>query len=278
MRIDELITRSTLPRLEAEMLMALALEKNRSWIMAHEDDEITEGQEHTFNTYSERRKKGEPMSYITGIREFYGREFIVTHATLIPRPATESLIDIAKQCIKEPKNRSAVIDTDIIGIARMFSSKEPETILDIGTGSGCIAITLALEGVKPRIIGVDTSLEAIKVAKKNACKFHVDRQVTLVHESGESAIRSIKQPFLIVSNPPYIPMGTRLEHTVAEFEPHSALFAGDEGMDVITTILSEATKNPHCVGVILECRKEQESIIDKTLSKYCQNLCRASES
>lgn len=268
MRIDDLITRSNLPRLEAEMLMALALEKNRSWIMAHDDEEIPASDERKFDAYCERRKKGEPISHITGIKEFYGREFIVTPATLIPRPATESLIEITKQFLAQPKNRIDVIDTEILGIATMLSSKEPSIILDIGTGSGCIAITLALEGVKQHIIAVDTSKEAIEVARKNADKFQVGEKVTLRHESGESVIRSMKQPFLIVSNPPYIPMGTQLERTVMEYEPHTALFAGEDGMDVLQSIVQEAKRNPHCVGVILECRADQLASVQQKIDAH----------
>lgn len=266
MQIADLLNSSGLTRLDGEILLGYTLKKSRTWIIAHADEEVTQESIEAFHRMSERRRAGEPIAYITGVKEFYGRDFIVTPATLIPRPATESLIDLTKDFLRQPKNRTEVIDTDIVGIARVLSAEPPKIILDIGTGSGCIAITLALEGVKEQIIAVDTSKEAIEVAKKNADEFHIGEKVILMHESGESVIRSMKHPFLVVSNPPYIPMETQVERTVMEYEPHTALFAGTDGMDVIQSIVDEAKRNPHCVGVILECKNEQKEAIDSSLN------------
>ena len=266
MQIADALKASRLPSIDAEILLGLILTKPRAWIIAHADQEMTQESIDAYHRLSERRRAGEPIAFITGTKEFYGRDFIVTPATLIPRPATEHLIDLTVDFLKHPKNRTEVIDTEIVGIARMLSGKIPTTILDIGTGSGCIAVTLALEGIAQKIIAVDISDGAIGVARNNAEKHGAENHITFLHGSGADVIASLQEPFLVVSNPPYIPLGTTLDKTVGDYEPHSALFAGEKGMDVIKEILESAMHNNNCTGILLECRGDQVTAIDALLN------------
>lgn len=267
MQIADALKSSRLPSIDAEMLLGFILRKPRAWVIAHADEEMTEDTTDAFHRLSERRRSGEPIAYIIGTKEFYGRDFIVTPATLIPRPATEQLIDLTKDFLKQPKDRTEVIDTDIVGVTRVLSTETPKIILDIGTGTGCIAITLALEGVKQRIIGLDISKSALEIAKQNAMKYGLKETLDLKCAEGAMVIASMNEPFLIVSNPPYIPLETTLEKTVRDFEPNIALFAGKTGLDVITSIVESAKSNENCTGMILECRADQENAIDTLLGR-----------
>lgn len=265
MHISEVLTACHLPRLDAEILLSHVLGKTRTWVIAHEHDALSQESIDAFAKLALRRRAGEPVAYITGSKEFYGRAFLVTPAVLIPRPATEGLIDLTKDFLQNPKNEERDIDTEIVSISRVLSDKTPVVILDIGTGSGCIAVTLALEGVAQKIIAVDISETAIEVARKNAEKYGVEKKVTFLHANGGDIITSMKEPFLIVSNPPYIPTNTTLEKTVNDYEPHSALFAGRDGLDVIESLVVTAEINSYCTGTILECRADQVQPINAIL-------------
>lgn len=165
-----------------------------------------------------RRMTHEPVAYVSGIREFYGREFMVTRAVLIPRPETEGVIEAIPP--------GALADRE----------NGPPVALDIGTGCGCLAITLALEHPNARIIATDISHQALAVARENARRFGADRA-----EFVESAFVPAGVPplDLIVTNPPYVPERDResLSPDVRDFEPAQALFAGDDGLDVIRALL-----------------------------------------
>ena len=165
-----------------------------------------------------RRMTHEPVAYITGVREFYGREFMVTRAVLIPRPETEGVVEAVPS-----------------GVLANPSAGQP-VALDIGTGSGCLAITLALEHPYVRVIATDVSREALGMARENAQRLGADRVEFL-----ESALVPPGLPplDLIVTNPPYVPEGDResLAPDVRDFEPAQALFAGEDGLDVIRALL-----------------------------------------
>ena len=168
-----------------------------------------------------RRMTHEPVAYITGVREFYGRDFMVTRAVLIPRPETEGVIE--------------AVPPDIFAGQ---GTNEP-VALDIGTGSGCLAITLALEHPATRVIATDVSREALAIANENAQRLGADRV-----EFVESPLVPPGLPplDLIVTNPPYVPERDResLSPDVRDFEPALALFAGEDGLDVIRALLPQA--------------------------------------
>jgi len=211
--------------------------------------------------FVKRRETHEPIAYITGQKEFYGRPFHVDRNVLIPRPSTESLIDAVKAYLDDPKDSMEEIDTEIIVYSKKLQSQKPVILADIGTGSGCIAITLALEYPDQHIIATDISEDALKMAKVNAKHHHMTKRVTFKKGSGLEPLSDVKEPFLLISNPPYIPANQLLMNDVQDFEPHMALFAGEKGTDVLEILLDQAKKHKHCVGVVIECRTDQRDIL-----------------
>jgi release factor glutamine methyltransferase len=203
------------PRLTAEVLLAHALGRDRSYLFAHPEHELTELEWLHYGRHLHERLKGKPTQYITKRQEFFGREFRVGPEVLIPRPETEQVVEAALR-------RSG-------GVQR---------ILDIGTGSGALAVTLALE-TGAGTWATDISPAAAALAARNAGK--LGARVKFVVCDIASAIRpgSID---LIVSNPPYVPLSDRegLQREVRDYEPHVALFAGPTGFDVYERIVAEA--------------------------------------
>ena len=203
------------PRLTAEVLLAHSIGCPRSWLYAHSNEELKELWWIHYGRYLHQRLSGLPTQYITGTQEFFGRDFRVTPAVLIPRPETEHLIE-------------AVLKYSV------------STILDIGTGSGAIAVTLALE-TEARVTATDISSEALKVAQSNSRRLAA--LVDFLQCDLGSALRD--QSFdLVVSNPPYIPETDRaaLQREVRDHEPALALFAGADGLEIYRRLIPEAAR------------------------------------
>lgn len=202
------------PRLTAEVLLAYSTGHPRSWLFAHSDEELKEVWWIHYGRYLHQRLEGKPTQYITGTQEFYGRDFRVSPAVLIPRPETEHLIEAALQ-------------------------KRFEMALDVGTGSGAIAITLALE-TKARVVAGDISYAALAIAKQNAQSLGAN--VDLI-QCDVSAFRPATFD-LIVSNPPYIAETDRatLQREVRDHEPSLALFGGVDGLSIYRRLIPEAEK------------------------------------
>ena len=203
------------PRLTAEVLLAHSIGCPRSWLYAHSNEELKELWWIHYGRYLHQRLSGLPTQYITGTQEFFGRDFRVTPAVLIPRPETEHLIE-------------AVLKYSV------------STILDIGTGSGAIAVTLALE-TEARVTATDISSEALKVAQSNSRRLAA--LVDFLQCDLGSALRD--QSFdLVVSNPPYIPETDRaaLQREVRDYEPALALFAGADGLEIYRRLIPEAAR------------------------------------
>jgi release factor glutamine methyltransferase len=201
------------PRLNAEVLLAYAIGRDRTWLFAHSDEELREVWWIHYGRYLHQRMQGMPTQYITGRQEFYGREFRVTPDVLIPRPETEHLIEAA---IPHAHGR----------------------VLDIGTGTGAIAVTLALETQAP-VFATDISFAALGVARENARRLSAAVefvQCDLGSAFGEGAFD------LIVSNPPYVASGESLAREVRDHEPEIALFAGADGLDVYRRLIPEAAR------------------------------------
>ncbi len=201
------------PRLTAEVLLGHAVHCDRAYFYAHPEQELREVEWLHYGRYLDERMKGKPTQYITKVQEFYGREFKVTRDVLIPRPETELLVEVAA------KRLSGVI-------------------IDIGTGSGAIAITLALE-LKRRIIATDLSSEALVVAKANATK--LGAEVDFVEGD---LFKCFADGFadMVVSNPPYVALEDRatLQREVRDWEPSLALFGGPSGLCVYERLIPEA--------------------------------------
>ena len=173
----------------------------------------------TFDALIARRGKREPLAYITGQREFYGRVFAVEPGVLIPRPETEIIVDAVLEIVR---------------------ARTPPRILDIGTGSGCLAITVAMELPAALLTATDNSEAALGVARANARQFGVDTRITF--RAGD-LLADGDGPFdIIMSNPPYVPERDKasLDPEVRDYEPGAALFAGPDGLDVIRRLVPAA--------------------------------------
>lgn len=221
-----LVKISDSPRLDAEVLLAFVLEKNRSYLRAWNDKTLDSKTISKFKSLIVQRENGVPIAYLTGIREFWSRDFYVSPDVLIPRPDTEILIE---HCL-------AQIPIDL-----------PFTILDLGTGSGVIAITLAAERPKAKIFAVDARFAALEIAKKNGQQ-HNCQNIEFILSDWFSNVPPIGFD-LIVSNPPYIPFDDEhLTQGDVQFEPKSALIAAENGLADIKKIAMEAKNYLHKNG------------------------------
>ncbi|MDD5214798.1 MAG: peptide chain release factor N(5)-glutamine methyltransferase [Methylococcales bacterium] len=215
---QNLATISESPRLDAEVLLAFVLGKNRSYLRAWNDKILNEQEILQFESLLSQRQQGVPIAYLTGTREFWSRDFFVSPDVLIPRPDTEILIE---HCLE------------------MIPQDLPFQILDLGTGSGIIAITLACERPNAKIIAVDASESALKVAQKNAA-FHNCQNIEFILSDWFSNVPQRKFD-LIVSNPPYIcENDEHLTQGDVRFEPKSALVAAENGLRDIFDITKNA--------------------------------------
>lgn len=211
-------------RREAGSLLAYVLGRDRSFILTHAEDALGDEPAERFRECLERRAQGEPLQYITANQEFFGLDFEVTKDVLIPRPETEVLVETALKLFAEPA--------------------DAPFICDVGTGSGCIAITLMQQLPQARAIAIDISPDALAVARRNAERHSVSERINFVLSDCFAALtlRESRASFeLIVSNPPYVEEGAMadLQREVRDFEPRSALLAGTDGLDIIRRLLLE---------------------------------------
>lgn len=262
MRVSDAL-HAGIDRTDAEILLTHLLGKPRTWLLAHDEEPLSSAQEDQWVSWIARRKTGEPVAYIVGSKEFHGRLFSVTPSVLIPRPATETLIEATLEFLKKPGNAEIEADQEIVIVVRLLRNETPRLVADIGTGSGCIAITLALE-TELDVIGTDISAAALEVAKFNATTLKA--RVDWRHGDALDPLRDLTRPFLLVSNPPYIRDDAELMRDVAHFEPHDALFGGSDGANIVRRITIQAMKHPQCVGLIMECRSEHTAIIDALIA------------
>ena len=199
-------------RLEAELLLARAIDMPRSFLFAHPEDALDDGALQRLESTLARRLDGEPMAYITGTREFWSMELFVSPATLVPRPETELVVDIA---------------------LREIPRKVEWQILDLGTGSGAIALALARERQLCQITAIDVSADALAVARQNANQLSI-ANIEFVEGNWTEPVADQKFD-IIATNPPYVAAGdTALE--ALHSEPLSALAAGDDGLDSIRVL------------------------------------------
>jgi len=205
-------------RIEAQSLLGHAFTQPRFWLIAHDTDAISPEQEQRFSQLLTRRLQGEPVAYILGRREFYGLEFQVSPAVLIPRPDTELLVELALEHIPD---------------------SAPCRVLDLGTGSGAVAVTLAHLRPMAEVVAVDASKAALEVAAENA-RCYGAKNMTLKEGDWYSGLAG--ESFdVIVSNPPYIAQGdSHLQQGDLRFEPASALASGPDGLDDIRRIVADA--------------------------------------
>lgn len=248
-------------RTDAEVLLAHVLQRKRTWVFAHPEQKLSPAEEAAMREAATRRNAGEPVFYIVGEREFRGLSFAVDRHVLIPRPATESLVDLALEWWQEPFDVVRAVDSGIVAVGLSFGTSGPtRRIVDIGTGSGCIAVSLARELPQMPVVATDTSQEALAIARMNAERHGVAARVTFAHGASLKAVPEEEGAFVIVSNPPYIPAGSEEVHGDTRLhEPHEALYAGEDGMDVLAQLLRQARAHPLCRGMLVECREDQVS-------------------
>lgn len=203
-----------IPVAEARLLLGHLLGRDNAWLEAHRDDAVVEETAAEYSALAGRRAAGEPIAYLLGRREFYGRDFVVTPDVLIPRPETELLIDIAKE--------------------KLFAA-DSARILDLGAGSGCIAVTLALELPWAEVTAVDVSAAALAVARRNAARQAA--RVEFVASDWFAALPPQRYDF-IVANPPYVAAGDpHLDVGDLRFEPRDALTDHADGLSAIRHIV-----------------------------------------
>lgn len=249
--LDDLIRDSGLPRAEARRLLASLTGQPLTWFMAHGDDPADPNTATRFQALAERRRAGEPLAYLLGQQEFYGRPFAVSPAVLIPRADTETLVETAlEQLLLLRQKRRAV----------------PLSLLELGTGSGIIAITLALEAPDTEVHAVERSPEALAVAQQNATALGASR----IHWHPGSWWQALARPRrfdLIVSNPPYIAAHDHhLQQGDLRFEPPQALAAGPDGLDDLRIIIGGAPAHLNPGGwLLLEHGYDQEAPVQTLL-------------
>lgn len=241
---------SDFPLLEAEIILSFVINKPRAWIVSHPDSRLEEENLEHANHLIGRLLKGEPLPYLTGIQAFYGLDFSITPDVLIPRPETESLVE---ECIKWLEERPS-----------------KRRMVDVGTGSGIIAITLANSFSDLAITAIDISEKALSVARNNAKKFHLEERVIFIHNN-LLADHQVKYD-LIAANLPYIPQGILKDLKVSKFEPELALNGGKDGLELIHKLLAQSRTNINPGGlIILEFQYDQAQSVEKTAEIYFPN-------
>jgi release factor glutamine methyltransferase len=213
------------PRLNAELLLMFALSCERSYLYAHPERELTESEQYRFNEVIRERARGCPTQYITGHQEFWGLDLLVSPAVLIPRPETEHVVETVLELVNEYR----------------FDGQGKLKALDVGTGSGCIALALASEMPHLEIHGCDISEDALEIARVNAARLGLGNKV-LFRKSDLLALYANQKFDFIISNPPYVGENEadKVQKQVREFEPRIAVFSGKEGMDIYRKLIPAA--------------------------------------
>ncbi|HEX8195047.1 MAG TPA: peptide chain release factor N(5)-glutamine methyltransferase [Pyrinomonadaceae bacterium] len=219
-RAAEFLKENADARRDAALLLGFVLNRERAFLIANDDRDLSYEEIELFFELIERRASGEPIQYITGRQEFFGLEFEVNENVLIPRPETEILVEAAIEILRE---------------------KENPYFCDVGTGSGCIPISILANLENAKAVAVDISSGALAVARKNAEKHRVAERIEF-YESDVFAVFQNPKFDLIVSNPPYIPNKDLpvLPREVREHEPHAALFGGAVGTEIVERLLTDA--------------------------------------
>lgn len=229
-------------RLDCLILLEFVMQKDRIFILSHEDTSLTSQQIAHLDAYLQRRESHEPIAYICSTKEFYGRDFLVSPSVLIPRPESETIIDLLKT-IEFP---------------------DDALLVDVGAGSGALAITASLECPSARVQGYDIDPETLTIASKNNIALH-----GTVEFKQRDLLEGLVEPaYGIIANLPYVANNQPLS-TDATFEPPLALFADNDGLDLIYLLIDQITDTTLLSGgyLILESEPRQHSRIQK----YAEN-------
>jgi release factor glutamine methyltransferase len=213
------------PRLNAETLLMFTLNCDRAYLFAHPERELTADEQARYDASLVERARGVPAQYITGHQEFWGMDLIVTPAVLIPRPETEHLIETV---------------LEVAGVGGQDCHTSSLRIVDVGTGSGCIALALAREFPYAEIVATDISSAALEIARANAARFQFQQRIQFLQAD---LLAGVDAPFdLVVSNPPYVgdTEEDQVQLEVRKFEPRNAVFGGQTGTEVIARLIPQA--------------------------------------
>ncbi|MGE5379982.1 MAG: peptide chain release factor N(5)-glutamine methyltransferase [Methylocystaceae bacterium] len=238
------------PRLEAEVLLAYCLQISRLGLYTSYDRPVSQEERETLKSLLKRRLTGEPMAYLTGQKEFMSLSFMVSPAVLIPRPDTEVLVERAINIVKEK------------GFTR---------VIDVGTGSGAIALSLAHYLPDLMIQAADISEDALAVARINAGNLGLEGQVQFLHSDLLTQVAGTFE--LIIANLPYVPtrMRDQISVSVREYEPGLALWAGEDGLDIYRQFIPQAASKLDTGGCLLiEIDQEQQEPVKTLLDEYQQ--------
>lgn len=215
--------------MNAELLLMFTLACNRAYLYGHPERELTSEECSRYDEALTQRATGIPAQYITGHQEFWGMDFVVTPSVLIPRPETEHVVERVLELVADWRRPHDPM-----------AASTSRRLIDVGTGSGCIALALAKELPQVEIHASDISAEALEIARANATRLSLEGQIEF-HQA--DLLEGINPPFhLVVSNPPYVGLGEedQVQLEVRKFEPRSAVFAGDSGLEVIERLLPQA--------------------------------------
>jgi release factor glutamine methyltransferase len=230
--------------LAAELLLLHVVGRDRTWLYAHPEDEISMEQEERFLSLIARRAAGEPTQYLTGKQEFWGLEFEVTPDVLIPRPETEHVIEVALDRLALREIRAG---------RKQTLSGYGLQIADIGTGSGCIAIALAKDLPGTKFIATDIAPAALSVARRNAERHNFADRIEFVRANVLEGIAAETHFDLIASNPPYIGRreGPTLQREVRDHEPEVALYGGEEGYELYAALVTQSAAHLNPGGIVV---------------------------
>ena len=235
-------------RREANSLLAFALNKDKTFLIAHPEYELSESEERQFQNLVERRSKREPFQYIVGVQEFYGLDFEVTKDVLIPRPETELIVEQAIEVLRAIEN---------------------PVFCEVGVGSGCISVSILHHLRNAKAIGLDVSESALQIAEKNAARHQVLERLQL-EISDVFTILTDQKSDLVVSNPPYISAQDleTLQPEVRDYEPATALTDGGDGLSIVEKIIEQAPYFLKEKGFLLmEIGFDQSKSVEKMFDK-----------
>lgn len=251
--VRELRDVSSTPQLDTELLLSYATKQTREYLFQNPEKNVEKKTKDMFKKYVERRKKKTPIPHITHNQDFFGIRLYVNEHVLIPRPETEELVEDVVRTFEENKNI--------------------KLILDVGTGSGCIAIALVKSIPKIKVLGLEISKKALEIAKKNTKNHKLDKRIKLIQSDLLSRLpkKEVGTPKIIVANLPYI--GTKTNNFIAEdvklHEPKEALFGGEDGLDHYRNLLKQiAKKNISFKAMFFEIGFSQTEAIEKEIRKF----------
>jgi release factor glutamine methyltransferase len=234
-------------RLDAQVLLSEVMNASKAWLLAHPEAELSAEQLHQADDWLQQRTSQQPIAYLVGHKEFFGRNFIVSKEVLVPRPETEALVELALD----------------------LPAKAPK-VVDIGTGSGIIGITLALERPHWQITLTDSEATALGIAQQNLHKFALADRVTLRHQDLLQADQTAYS--VIIANLPYVPTALRHNRDL-QAEPAEALFSGEDGLGHYRRLFSMISKRPSKpTYVITEALRKQQRQLAESAKQYGYRL------